>query len=301
MRDMDKTAAMALPQSGVTLTHPERLYWPEDNVTKEGLARYYAKVWRFIQPYVVNRPLALLRCPEGIDGHQRFFQKHAWKGVSVHIEEIIDPKDKSGVKLLRIRDFDGLTALVQSAALEIHPWGTTTDRWETPDMLTMDLDPAEDVPWHAVIAAARELKQRLEGDGLAAFVKTSGGKGLHVVVPLKPKAGWAKVKSYAKAMADQMSKDQPDKYLATATKAERQGRIFIDYLRNGRGNTAVAAYSTRARPGAAVSMPLGWDELCDDVGPAHFTVHNAWAHLAALATDPWETFFAAAVPLELRR
>lgn len=148
-----------------------------------------------------------------------------------------------------------MMALVQSAALEIHPWGATTASWEKPDMITMDIDPAEDVSWENVIEAALELKRRFEAAGLAAFVKTSGGKGLHVVAPLKPQAGWTAVKAFAKAMAADMSKVEPDRYLSVATKAKRKGRIFIDYLRNGRGNTAVAPYSTRARPGAAVSAP----------------------------------------------
>jgi bifunctional non-homologous end joining protein LigD len=301
MRETDKTADHPVPRSSVTLTHPDRIYWPDDGVTKQGLSNYYAEVWRFIEPYVVNRPLALLRCPDGIGGHQRFFQKHAWKGMNAHIEEIADPKDKGGEKLLRIGDFDGLIALVQSAALEIHPWGTTTESWEKPDMITMDLDPAEDVAWAEVISAAQELKQRLEAQGLASFVKTSGGKGLHVVTPLKPKAGWVQVKAFAKALADDMSRDQPDRYLATATKAKRNGKIFIDYLRNGRGNTAVAAYSTRSRPGAAVSMPLAWNELTEEIGPAYFTIDNAPARLQSLAADPWADFFKAAVPLEKRK
>ncbi|MGR9169579.1 DNA ligase D [Rhizobium sp. KDH_Rht_773_N] len=301
VREMEKTTAKNLPKSTVQLTHPDRIYWPDEGVTKQGLANYYAQVWHVMAPYVVNRPLALLRLPDGISGRQRFFQKHAWKGMNDHIEEITDPKDKAGEKLLRITNFDGLTALVQSAVLEIHPWGATTDNWEKPDMITMDLDPAEDVPWENVIAAAYELKERIEGEGLAAFVKTSGGKGLHVVAPLEPKAGWAEVKGFAKWLADSMSKDDPDRYLATATKAKRSGRIFIDYLRNGRGNTAVAAYSARARPGAAVSMPLDWNELTTDVGPAYFTVDNAPTRLDALGRDPWAGFFAAARPLQRRK
>lgn len=284
------------PQSSVKFTHPDRLYWPDDGVTKEGLADYYAQVWRYIAPFVVDRPLALLRCPEGIGG-QRFFQKHAWRGINKAIEQIKDPKDKGGEPLIRITDFEGMMALVQSAALEIHPWGATTGNWEKPDMITMDIDPAEDVTWEEVIAAAHELKRRFEEAGLAAFVKTSGGKGLHVVAPLKPQAGWAPVKAFAKAMAVEMSKAEPDKYLAVATKAKRKGRIFIDYLRNGRGNTAVAAYSTRARPGAAVSTPLEWSELTADIGPAYFTVNNIGARLSKLNKDPWDGFFAAAAPL----
>lgn len=284
------------PQSTIKFTHPDRLYWPDDGVTKEGLADYYAQVWRHIAPFVVNRPLALLRCPEGIEG-QRFFQKHAWRGINKAVEEIRDPKDKGGEPLIRITDFDGLMALVQSAALEIHPWGVTTANWEKPDMITMDIDPGEDVAWEEVIEAALELKRRFEEAGLAAFVKTSGGKGLHVVAPLKPQAGWAPVKAFAKAMAADMSKAEPEKYLSVATKAKRQGRIFIDYLRNGRGNTAVAAYSTRARPGAAISAPLEWSELTAEIGPAHFTVNNIGARLSALKKDPWDGFFAAAEPL----
>ncbi|EJJ27294.1 DNA ligase D [Rhizobium sp. CF142] len=299
--EMEKTTAKNLPKSAVPLTHPDRIYWPDEGVTKEGLANYYAQIWRLMAPYVVNRPLALLRLPDGISGHQRFFQKHAWKGMNDHIEEITDPKDKGGEKLLRITDFDGLVALVQSAVLEIHPWGTTTENWEKPDMITMDLDPGEDVPWENVIAAAYELKERIEGEGLAAFVKTSGGKGLHVVTPLEPKAGWDEVKGFAKWLADSMSEDDPDRYLATATKAKRSGKIFIDYLRNGRGNTAVAAYSARARPGAAVSMPLEWSELTTEIGPAYFTVDNTPARLDALSKDPWDGFFAAAKPLQKRK
>jgi len=284
------------PQSKIKFTHPDRLYWPDDGVTKDGLADYYAQVWRHMAPFVVNRPLALLRCPEGIEG-QRFFQKHAWRGINKAIEQIKDPKDKGGEPLIRITDFDGLMALVQSAALEIHPWGATTANWEKPDMITMDIDPGEDVAWDAVIEAAQVLKRRFEDVGLAAFVKTSGGKGLHVVSPLKPQAGWAPVKAFAKAMAADMSKAEPEKYLSVATKAKRQGRIFIDYLRNGRGNTAVAAYSTRARPGAAISAPLEWSELTAEIGPAHFTVSNIGARLSALKKDPWDGFFAAAEPL----
>ena len=284
------------PQSTIKFTHPDRLYWPDDGVTKEGLADYYAQVWRHIAPFVVNRPLALLRCPEGIEG-QRFFQKHAWRGINKAVEQIRDPKDKGGEPLIRITDFDGLMALVQSAALEIHPWGVTTANWEKPDMITMDIDPGEDVAWEEVIEAALQLKRRFEEAGLAAFVKTSGGKGLHVVAPLKPQAGWPPVKAFAKAMAVDMSKAEPEKYLSVATKAKRQGRIFIDYLRNGRGNTAVAAYSTRARAGAAISAPLEWSELTAEIGPAHFTVNNIGARLSALKKDPWDGFFAAAEPL----
>ncbi len=283
------------PMSAIELTHPDRLYWPDDGVTKQGLADYYAEVWLRMAPFVVGRALALVRCPDGITG-QKFFQKHAWKGVSSAIVLVEDPKEK-GEPLISIRDLDGLTALVQMAVLEIHPWGSPVADWERPDMVVMDLDPGEDVAWEALIEAASEVRQRLEEAGLAAFVKTSGGKGLHVVAPVKPKAEWPAVKAFTKGIADAMAADSPKRYVATIAKAKRTGKILIDYLRNQRGMTAVAVYSTRARPGAAVSMPLGWDELGPGIGPAHFTVANAPARLA-LASDPWEGFRAAAAPIE---
>ncbi|MBL8563274.1 MAG: DNA ligase D [Gemmobacter sp.] len=288
--------AAAEPKRRVRLTHPDRVYWPEVGITKEGLADYYSDVWRKIAPFVVGRPLALLRCPEGITG-PAFFQKHAWKGLSPNIDLISDPTDPKD-PLISIGDLDGLIALVQAAALEIHPWGSTVAEWERPDMIVMDLDPGEGVPWLRVIEAARELRQRLSDAGLSAFVKTSGGKGLHVVAPLKPHATWPEVKAFTKAMAEAMAADAPDRYVATVSKAKRKGKILIDYLRNQRGATAVSAYSTRARSGAAVSTPLFWEELSAEIGPAHFTVTNLSNRLAALEADPWEGFRAAAVPLK---
>lgn len=298
MREAPKgKAASAKPQRRtVTLTHPDRIYWPDAGVTKEGLADYYTEVWRYIAPHIVGRPLALLRCPSGIEG-QMFFQKHAWKGLNKNIVLINDPKDKDDDPLIAINDLDGLMGLVQSAVLEIHPWGSTIADWERPDMLVMDRDPGEGVGWEAIIAAAEETRERLQNAGLNPFVKTSGGKGLHVAVPLMPKADWPKVKAFTKALADSMAADSPERYVSTISKAKRRGKILIDYLRNQRGMTAVAPYSTRARPGAAVSMPLAWEELSPGIGPAYFTVENTPTRLAALTSDPWEEFRAAAEPL----
>ena len=284
------------PKRRVRLTHPDRVYWPDTGVTKEGLADYYAGVWRFIAPFVVGRPLALVRCPEGIEG-PRFFQKHPWKGADKAIRAVADPRAPGDQRYLAIDTLDGLMALVQGAALEIHPFGAPLADWERPDMLVMDLDPGEGVDWEAVIAAAREVKARLEAEGLAAFVKTSGGKGLHVCTPLVPKADWAAAKAFTKAMAEAMAADAPERFVATIAKAKRTGRILVDYLRNQRGATAVAAYSARARAGAPVSMPLGWEELGPAIGPQHFTVLNAPSRLAHLGADPWADFRAAAVPL----
>lgn len=281
----------------VRLTHPDRLYWPDKGVTKEGLADYYTDVWKEIAPFIVGRPLALLRCPDGITG-QMFFQKHAWKGLNSNIALVNDPGNESTGPMVAINDLDGLIGLVQSAVLEIHPWGSTVADWEHPDTITMDLDPGEGVPWESVISAAEETRQRLKHARLEAFIKTSGGKGLHIVVPLKPKADWPSVKAFTKAIADAMALDSPDRFVSTITKSRRQGKIFVDYLRNQRGMTAVAPYSTRARPGAAVSMPLSWEELKPGLGPAYFTVTNTPTRLAATLVNPWEGFRAAEAPLE---
>jgi bifunctional non-homologous end joining protein LigD len=286
----------ALPSS-VKLTHPERIYWPDDGVTKEGLANYYAEVWRSMAPFVINRPLALLRCPSGITG-QSFFQKHVWRGANKAIKLFKDPKDGPDEEpLVMIDGLDGLIGLVQAAALEIHPWGSTIEALEQPDTIIMDLDPGEGVTWERICAGAREIKARMEAVGLAAFVKTSGGKGLHVVSPLTPNADWATVKAFTKQMAEAMAADSPDDYVSVITKSKRTNKILVDYLRNGRNATAVAAYSSRARPGAPVSMPIEWDELGPEISPAGFTVENAPAHVANRKRDPWGNFLSAAKPL----
>lgn len=284
----------------VRLSHPDRIYWPDEGVTKQGLADYYAEAWQHIEPFIVNRPLALLRCPGGISG-EKFFQKHAWKGLNPNIIEVKDPDDADGETLISIRNLDGLIGLVQSAVLEIHPWGSALEDWEHPDTLIMDLDPGDGVPWEAIIAAAEETRDRLREVGLAAFVKTSGGKGLHVVTPLKPKADWPTAKAFTKGIADAMTADNPGLFVSTIAKSKRNGKILVDYLRNQRGATAVAPYSTRARPGAAVSTPLSWDKLDRAIGPAYFTVENMPKRLASLQTDPWENFRDAAVPLEVKK
>ncbi|MBR0668045.1 DNA ligase D [Roseomonas hellenica] len=298
VREAPVSAKAEKPQRRtVRLTHPDRVYWPDVGVTKEGLADYYTEVWPQIAPFITGRPLALLRCPDGIDGRQRFFQKHAWKGISPAVAQIPDPKEPGEEPLIAIHDLDGLLGLVQSATLEIHPWGSTDQDWERPDTIILDLDPGEGVGWEAVIAAAQEARQRLTDAGLQPFLKTSGGKGLHVVAPLKPKADWAAVKAFTKGIAESMAADSPERFVATITKAKRRGKILVDYLRNQRGATAVAPFSTRARPGAPVSMPLGWEEIDDAIGPAYFTVANTPTRLAALSRSPWADFRRAAVPL----
>jgi bifunctional non-homologous end joining protein LigD len=296
VREEAQVADDPSPRPAVKLTHPDRLYWPDAGVTKAGLADYYAEIWRFMAPFAVGRPLALVRCPGGITD-ACFFQKHIWQGASPNIRRQADPKDPKGEEILSIDDLDGMIGLVQAGVLEIHPWGSTLAAIEQPDMLVMDLDPAEEMAWPDVIAAARDVRERLEQRGLASFVKTSGGKGLHVVAPLVPAAEWDAVKRFTKDIADAMAADQPARYVSVVTKAKRHGKILIDYLRNGRGATAVAPYSTRARAGAPVSMPLAWDELDEGIGPAYFTVGNAVTRLSHLRSDPWGGFRQAAAAL----
>jgi bifunctional non-homologous end joining protein LigD len=294
----DQAMAVSVPRrsSAIKLTHPDRVYWPDAGVTKEGLADYYALVWKRMAPFIVARPLALLRCPDGVGGSQTFFQKHAWRGMNSAIKVVPDPADPKGEGLLTIQDLDGLIALAQAATLEIHPWGAPANAIETPDTLIFDLDPGEGITWEDLISAAGEVRQRLTDVDLTGFAKTSGGKGLHVVVPLVPKAAWPEAKAFTKAMAEAMARDAPDRFVSTVTKAKRHGKIFIDYLRNGRGSTAVAPFSTRARVGAPVSMPVAWSELTPEIGPAHFTVPNAATRLAHMG-EPWAGYRAAAKPL----
>ena len=225
-----------------------------------------------------------MRCPGGIT-QTCFFQKHAWAGISEHIIRGRDPE--GGEELLAINDVEGLISLTQASVLEIHVWGVKLDTIEKPDGITFDLDPAPEVDWTDLVGAAFEVRDRLKRLGLDSFVKTTGGKGLHVFAPLKPYADWAAVKDFAHRLAVAMAKDSPQRYLAIASKTARRRRIFVDYLRNGRGATAVAAYSARARPGATVSTPLAWEELGPEMRPDRFSVSNL-LHRLAHVDDPWK-------------
>ena len=274
--------------AGVRLTHPERILWEGQGVTKQGLAEFYVAIAHWILPHLVGRPLALVRCPSGV-AHQCFFAKHAWGGLSQAIRSVDVGEEKP---MLAIDDLQGLIALVQAGVLEIHPWGSTVRDPDHPDRLIFDLDPGDGVSWEAVIAGAKETRQRLADLGLRSFAKTSGGKGLHVVLPIEPKFDWDTAKAFAKSISDAMAADSPARYVATMSKKLRQGKIYVDYLRNARGATAVAAYSTRARPGAPVSTPLEWKELSDAIKADHFNVDNLRQRLDFLKRDSWEGFFA---------
>jgi bifunctional non-homologous end joining protein LigD len=272
--------------SGVRLTHPDRVLWPGQGLTKAQLAAYYVEISGWVLPEVVGRPLTLVRCPEG-QGKPCFFQKHPGKSVATGLGTVDIRESEGKAPYLVVQGTDGLVALVQMGALELHTWGSRADDVERPDRIVIDLDPDPSVPFARVVAAAREVRARLEALGLAAFVKTTGGKGLHVVTPLLRKHGWDEVKGVAHALAESLVRDEPALYLAKASKAARRGKIFVDWLRNTRGATAIASYSTRARAGAPVSVPLAWDELDARLDPAAFTLETVPRRLRALRVDPW--------------
>jgi bifunctional non-homologous end joining protein LigD len=272
---------------GAHLTHPDRILWEGEGVTKQGLVEFYTDIAEWILPHVAGRPLSLLRCPRGT-GAKCFFAKHPWQRLDASVRRV-DTGDKE--PMLAIDDLKGLVSLVQAGVVEIHPWGATVDKLGGPDRLTIDLDPGEDVPWAVVIEAARDVRDRFAALGLQSFVKTSGGKGLHVVVPVESDANWGAAKTFTKTIAEKMTEERPDRYVATISKRTRRGRIYIDYLRNDRGASAVAAYSTRAFPRAPVSTPIHWDELSPGLRSDHFTVGNLLHRLASLKVDPWLGFF----------
>jgi bifunctional non-homologous end joining protein LigD len=270
--------------AGVRLSNPDKILYPEQGITKGDLADHYAAVADAMLPHVALRPITMVRCPTGRQ-QNCFYQRHAGAGVARQIEKATIPGfDKP---FLFIRDLPGLIALVQMGVLEIHPWGVRVERPDRPDRIVFDLDPAEGLGFDAVVAAALEVRDRLAAHGLTSFVKTTGGKGLHVVLPIEPTRDWPTVKAWAKALSEEMAADAPDRYLIRIAKAERAGRIFIDYLRNDPTSTAVGPYSTRARPGAPVAMPLAWDQLTPQLDPGQFNLRSATTFVARRDQDPW--------------
>jgi bifunctional non-homologous end joining protein LigD len=273
------------------LTNPDRILYPELGLTKLQLADYYQQVAKWMLPYLNDRPLSLLRCPEG-QAKTCFFQKHAAAGTPDVLRRIeIEEKDGKEIYLIA-DDLSGLLSLAQMGVLEIHLWGSRSDRIEQPDWLVFDLDPAPDVAWKEVVSAAHLLREVLSNFKLETFVKVTGGKGVHIVAPLSPRrADWDPVKLFTQRIAQGLAEQYPDRFIAKMSKAARKGKIFIDYLRNDRGSTAIAPYSTRAKGNATVSVPLQWEELTAKMRPDHWTVENVPQRLASLKRDPWKGFF----------
>ena len=286
--------------AGVTISHPDKVLWPATDdhaaVTKADLIAYYEAAAERLLPHILDRPVSIIRAPDGIDG-QRFFQRHA---LTSRHSGLRDVDVGEGRPYVAVADLSGLIAIGQSGGLELHPWGCKPGDPETPDQITFDLDPDEGLDFDAVVAAANLLKPRLEALGLTPFVKTTGGKGLHVVAPIKADArsriGWDQAKAFARSFCEALKADHPDRFTTTMAKKARGGKIFLDYLRNGRAATAVAPWSPRARPGAGIACPLSWDQVRPGLDPTAFNLLTAADLLRT--PDPWAEFRVSAASLK---
>ncbi len=279
------------------LTHPDKILYPEDKFTKRDIADYYQKIHKWILPYISNRPLTLVRCPEGY-AHS-FYQKHFNEKIPSALLGITIQDKRSKEKYIYIDDETGLMALPQLGVLEIHPWGSRVDDLDYPDMIIFDLDPAPELPWKKIVSAAFEIKKYLSEFKLRSFVKTTGGKGLHIVIPIKPEYDWNEVKIFSHTFARFMTMQHPDKYVNKTSISNRSGKIFVDYLRNQRGATAIAPYSTRARIHAPAATPLHWDELTSDIRDTFYNIKSLPVRLNNLKNDPWKDFFKVSQSLHL--
>jgi bifunctional non-homologous end joining protein LigD len=271
---------------GFELTNLDKVLYPEQNITKAQLVAYLAVVADWMLPHVGNRPLTLVRCPDG-RAKPCFFQKKIAAGTPSAVHTV----NVDGDDYMTVRDMPGLIALAQLGTLEVHVWGCHADKIERPDFMVFDLDPDVGLAWDRVALAALDVRKRLRELGLESWVKTTGGKGLHVCVPLARKLDWGKLKAWSKAFADKLAHDEPALYTSNMAKSARRGKIFVDYLRNGRHATFICAYSPRAREGATVSTPITWEELAHGVDPLAFTTQTLPARLGALARDPWHGIY----------
>jgi bifunctional non-homologous end joining protein LigD len=284
-RSTKKESSRDLP---IRLTHPDKVLDVESGVTKKDLAQYYLAVSGVMLPFIANRPLTLVRCPEG-SGKQCFYQKHKTQMLGGGLEsiDIVDKKSGKPEPYITLSTSEAIVELAQISVLELHPWGSSNQSLEQPDQIIFDLDPDEAIPWETLASSALEVRKRLKDRGLESFVKSTGGKGLHVVAPILPEHSWPAVKQFAHDFARSMEKDASALFLTKMTKAARAGKIYLDYLRNERGSTAVAPYSPRARAGLPVAMPLAWSELKSEQPPRfHLSDFSQWSK--RLSRDPWK-------------
>lgn len=277
--------------AGVRLSNPERVLYPDQGVTKRQLAEHYQRVADYMLPHLAGRPLSLLRCPRG-PGEPCFFQRRLDGRAPPGIEQvtIADANGQPATHLI-VRDLAGLIGLAQLGVLEIHPWGATAADPDYPDRLIFDLDPGAEAIWEDVLHGARWLHRRLAALGLQSFLRTTGGKGLHVVAPLAPERDWETLKTFAGGVAEQLAADNPLRYVTTPGKAERVGKVYVDYLRNARGASSIANYSPRARKNAPVATPLLWSDLTQLDRSDACTIGDIPARLKTLPDDPWTGFF----------
>lgn len=275
--------------AGVRLSSPERVLYQSQGTTKRELAEYYRAVAEHVLPHLVDRPLTLVRCPRG-NARECFVQRRASDGFPASLRRVDAKMDDGVATYLIAEDLDGVLELVQLGTLELHTWSSRRDRLERPDRVIFDLDPGDGVGFAEVAAAAHSVRKRLEELGLRSFAKSTGGRGIHVVAPLVRRAGWEVVRDFSRAIAEELERESPERFVAHSAKADRRGKIFVDYLRNGWAATTVAAYSTRARPGATVSVPLRWDEVNGSLDPESLNVDTVPARLARLRRDPWDGY-----------
>ncbi len=288
-RSAGKRSSGRIDVADVSVSSPERVIDSQSGLHKIDLARFYCRVADWILPGLDNRPVSLLRAPEGIEGEQ-FFQKHAGRLAIPDIKHLDQSLDPAHPPLMEIDTQKALVGAVQMGAVEFHTWGATTDRIERPDHLVFDLDPDPELPWQRMLDATAFVLDILDKLQLDAFLKTSGGKGMHIVLPLGRFHGWDHAKAFARAVSEFACARQPDRLTATMGPKNRVGKIFIDYLRNQRGASTVAAYSVRARPGLPVSVPIRRDELGALKAASQWTVDNLGERLDALSSDPWSGY-----------
>jgi bifunctional non-homologous end joining protein LigD len=274
----------------VKISHPERLVWPKLGIKKVDLARYVESVGEWLLPHVKDRPLSLVRCPDGAEG-ECFYQRHLMMGASPGNLQTVKRERSSKGAYIYAASLDAAVSAVQNGAIEFHTWGATVPDIKHPDRFTMDLDPDEALPWKTLVEATRLTKTLLDGLKLKSWLKTTGGKGLHVVVPIRPELEWDAVKEFTRQVALTLTKARPELFTAQIAKARRPNKVFVDYLRNSETASAVAAFSPRARPNAGVSVPLAWDELDATDIRGKFSVLNVPQRLARLKADPWKDYW----------
>jgi len=268
------------------ISSPEKILYKKEKITKQQVSDFYMSIAKDMLPYLEDRPLSLVRCPNGSEG-TCFFQKHFTGSVPESFHTFPVKEDKGQGIYLSIDSAAGLQELVQLNAFEIHAWNCHKDNYLRPDQIVMDFDPGPGVPWSEVVDAAFELKEMLEDLDLKSFVKLTGGKGIHVHIPVAPLYDWDQIKSFSQSLALELVSRNPSKYTSNMSKNLRKKKIFVDYLRNGYGATAIVPYSLRARPTSAIALPLEWKELRRVKSPGEFTMDKALKKIKTRKNDPW--------------